>query len=62
MLGISASLVSAANALAPIALGALYQLIGPAAPFLLGAGVLLVFLLLASRQIKEVPATAAVPA
>lgn len=62
MLGISAALVSAANALAPIALGALYQVIGPAAPFLFGGMILLVFLALASRQIKEAPQVVATPA
>jgi MFS family permease len=36
MLGISAAFLSAANALAPIIGGALFQTIGPAAPFLFG--------------------------
>jgi DHA1 family tetracycline resistance protein-like MFS transporter len=62
MLGISAALVSAANAIAPIALGALYQVIGPAAPFVLGGIVLLVMLVIASRQIKEAPAVVMSPA
>jgi len=62
MLGISAALVSAANALAPMVLGAVYQVIGPAAPFLLGGLILLVFLLISSRQIKEAPNTTVVPA
>jgi len=62
MLGISAALVSAANALAPLGLGAVYQVIGPAAPFLLGGLILLVFLLISSRQIKEAPNTTVVPA
>lgn len=62
LLGISAALVSAANALAPITMGALYQVIGPAAPFLLGGAVLFVFLVVATRQIKEAPKTAVAPA
>ena len=36
MLGISAAFLSAANAVAPVAGGALFQGIGPAAPFILG--------------------------
>jgi MFS family permease len=55
MLGTSAALVSAANALAPVSLGALYQVVGPAAPFVLGGVLLLVMLFFASRQIKEAP-------
>ena len=62
LLGVSAALVSAANAIAPITLGALYQVVGPAAPFLLGAGVLFVFLFISTRQIKEAPKTAVAPA
>lgn len=62
MLGISAAMVSAANALAPIALGAVYQVLGPAWPFLFGGIVLLVLLFFATRQIKEVPQTTPAPA
>jgi DHA1 family tetracycline resistance protein-like MFS transporter len=45
-LGISAALLSAANALAPVIGGALFQSIGPSAPYWLGAiltGILLLF-------------------
>jgi DHA1 family tetracycline resistance protein-like MFS transporter len=62
MLGTSAALVSAANALAPVAMGALYQVVGAGAPFLLGGVILLVMLFFASRQIKEAPAAVATPA
>ena len=36
MLGISAALLSAANAIAPLIGGLIFQAIGPAAPFLIG--------------------------
>lgn len=62
MLGISAALVSAANAFAPVVLGAVYQVLGPAWPFLLGGVVLLGLIFFATRQIKEAPQASAVPA
>jgi DHA1 family tetracycline resistance protein-like MFS transporter len=52
MLGISAAFLSAANAVAPVAGGALFQGIGPAAPFILGGLLMGVLLLLAVRLIK----------
>lgn len=49
MLGISASLLSGANALAPLLGGAIFQWVGSSGPFLVG-GVVLAFLLLAALQ------------
>jgi predicted MFS family arabinose efflux permease len=43
MLGISAALLSAANAFAPLLGGLLFQIFGPPAPFMLG-GILMGFL------------------
>lgn len=62
ILGISAAMVSAANAVAPVTLGAVYQYVGPAWPFLLGGIVLLALLFVASRRIKEAPQPAPTPA
>ncbi|MFZ6029362.1 MAG: MFS transporter [Chloroflexota bacterium] len=52
MLGISASLLSGANAIAPLLGGAIFQGLGPSAPFLFGAGMLVLLLLFAVRTIK----------
>ncbi len=52
MLGISAAFLSAANAVAPVAGGALFQGLGPAAPFILGGLLMALLLLLALRLIK----------
>jgi DHA1 family tetracycline resistance protein-like MFS transporter len=52
MLGISAALLSAANAIAPLIGGLLFQVIGPAAPFLLGGLMLLALLALALQKLK----------
>jgi MFS family permease len=52
MLGISAAFLSAANAVAPVAGGALFQGLGPAAPFILGGLLMALLLLLAIRLIK----------
>jgi MFS transporter, DHA1 family, tetracycline resistance protein len=49
MLGLSASALSAANALAPLLGGTLFQWLGPSAPFLAG-GLLMALLLLAAAQ------------
>ncbi|GIV83223.1 MAG: tetracycline resistance MFS efflux pump [Candidatus Roseilinea sp.] len=59
MLGVSAALVSAANALAPLVGGALYQTLGESAPFLIGGLVLIGLFALATREISApaVPAT-----
>lgn len=52
MLGVSAALVSAANALAPLVGGALYQALGETAPFLIGGLVLIGLFALATREIS----------
>jgi DHA1 family tetracycline resistance protein-like MFS transporter len=52
MLGISAALLSAANAIAPLVWGAIFQTLGPAWPFLLGGIALGVLLLVAIQMIK----------
>lgn len=54
-LGVSASLVSAANALTPLAGGAIFQFFGSTAPFLLGGGLLLLLYVVAINQIKPIP-------
>jgi MFS family permease len=52
MLGISAALLSAANAIAPLIGGAIFQAIGPAAPFLIGGLALAILMLVAQRTLK----------
>jgi DHA1 family tetracycline resistance protein-like MFS transporter len=52
-LGISSALLSAANALAPVSLGALYQWLGPAIPFLTGGVIMGVLYLFARRSLKK---------
>lgn len=52
MLGISASLLSGANALAPLLGGAIFQWIGSSGPFLIGGVVLALLLLAALQMIK----------
>jgi DHA1 family tetracycline resistance protein-like MFS transporter len=52
MLGISAALLSGANAIAPLLGGALFQGLGPSAPFLLGGIALGVLMFLAMQLIK----------
>jgi MFS family permease len=47
MLGISVSFVSAANAIAPLIGGVLFQAIGPRAPFFFGGGLMIILLGLA---------------
>ncbi|MFC1975607.1 MFS transporter [Chloroflexota bacterium] len=51
ILGISASFFSAANALAPLVLSALFQWVGPSAPFVAGAAILLILWPFAKRGI-----------
>lgn len=51
MLGISAAFLSAANALAPLIGGAIFQGIGPVAPFILWGALMAVLLLLALRLV-----------
>ncbi len=50
-LGVSSSLTSAANALAPLIGGALFQFVGTSAPFLLGGGVMALLVMFARRRI-----------
>lgn len=52
MLGISAALLSAANALAPLVFGAIFQWWGASAPFLVGGALLLGLLVAALALIK----------
>jgi DHA1 family tetracycline resistance protein-like MFS transporter len=52
MLGISAALLSGANAIAPLLGGAIFQAWGSSAPFLLGGIVLALLLLFATQTIK----------
>jgi MFS family permease len=58
ILGISAAFLSAANALAPLIGGALFQTIGPRAPFFLGGLLMAALLWAATRAIKPGPAEA----
>ncbi len=55
MLGLSAAFVSLANALAPLIGGAVFQVLGSSAPFLLFALLAGVMWVLARRQVKEQP-------
>lgn len=55
ILGISASMVSLANAITPLLGGALFQWLGSAAPFLLGGVLMLALLLQALRVIRDEP-------
>jgi MFS family permease len=52
MLGISSSFSSAANALAPLIGGIMFQALGPRSPFLAGGIVMGILLLIAVRAIK----------
>jgi hypothetical protein len=51
MLGISAGMYSAANALAPLFYGTLFQWLGAPVPFVLGGVILFVLWLFAVRRI-----------
>jgi len=51
MLGISAAFLSAANALAPVMGGAIFEAIGPTALFLIWGGLMAVLLLIATRRL-----------
>jgi MFS family permease len=51
-LGISAALLSAANAIAPLLWGVVFGLLGPSWPFILGGLALLLLLAVASRKIQ----------
>jgi MFS transporter, DHA1 family, tetracycline resistance protein len=55
MLGISASAYSAANAVAPIFYGSLFQWLGAPVPFMAGGLILFILWLLAPRYIKPQP-------
>jgi DHA1 family tetracycline resistance protein-like MFS transporter len=52
MLGISAALLSAANAIAPLLGGAIFQVLGPSAPFFLGGLLIVLLLFFAVRMIR----------
>jgi DHA1 family tetracycline resistance protein-like MFS transporter len=52
MLGISAALLSGANAIAPLLWGVVFQALGPSWPFLLGGILLVVLMLLSMRMIR----------
>ncbi|MCU0466302.1 MAG: MFS transporter [Anaerolineae bacterium] len=52
VLGASAALVSAANAVAPVVMGVLFQSLGPTAPFLVGGVAMFVLLALAWRVVR----------
>lgn len=51
MLGVSSSLVSAANAITPLIGGALFQIMGSTAPFLIGGLVMAALVVFATRRI-----------
>jgi MFS transporter, DHA1 family, tetracycline resistance protein len=53
MLGISASMYSAANAVAPLFYGALFQWFGPPIPFMAGGLILLILWFIAPRVIQK---------
>ncbi|MBZ0275923.1 MAG: hypothetical protein K8I60_07260 [Anaerolineae bacterium] len=55
ILGVSAAFLSAANTLAPIIAGTVFQFGGAAMPFLLGGVAMALLLLLALRQIVPNP-------
>jgi len=51
MLGLSSAFSSAANALAPLLGGAIYQYFGMAAPFIIGPVILLIFFVMARQRV-----------
>jgi MFS family permease len=53
ILGISASFFSGANAITPLILGAIFELFGSTAPFLIGGGILLALWLISSRALPK---------
>jgi DHA1 family tetracycline resistance protein-like MFS transporter len=53
MLGISSSFYSAANAIAPLFYGSLFEWFGSTTPFLLGGIILAILWILARRRIKK---------
>lgn len=55
MLGASASLVSLANAITPLAGGALFQLFGTSAPFLVGGLMMAALVVVALRTVRPIP-------
>lgn len=54
-LGISTALLSAANALAPVFGGALFQSVGPSAPYWLGAAIALIVFFFSIKALKDKP-------
>jgi MFS family permease len=55
MLGISAAFLSAANAVAPLIGGAIFQAFGSSAPFFLGGLLMALLLYLSTRRLKPSP-------
>ena len=55
VLGVSAALVSSANALTPVIGGTIFEEFGSTAPFMLGGGLLVVLLLFALRGVRPGP-------
>ena len=53
ILGLSAAFLSGANALTPLIMGAIFQWVGPSAPFVLGGIILLILWVVARRAIKD---------
>lgn len=52
-LGISASFVSGANAIAPLAMGAVFQWVGAGAPFMIGGVIMLILWLVARNSLEK---------
>lgn len=57
VLGASAAMVSAANAVAPLLAGLAFQAYGPTAPFLIGGGALLALCAISARLLPTAPNT-----
>ncbi len=53
VLGISAALVSAANAITPLIGGAIFQFLGSTAPFLIGGAILVALFIFATQTVKN---------
>ena len=51
-LGISSSFVSAANAISPVMMGAIFQWVGAGAPFFIGGIIMLILWLVAQRTLS----------
>jgi MFS transporter, DHA1 family, tetracycline resistance protein len=53
ILGVSAAMLSGANALAPVIGGGIFQWLGPSYPFLIGGGLLFILWILANREFRK---------